>query len=99
MTAPRAGIALPAGVAPRLLSREQAAAYVGLSPETFLAEVAAGTFPRPFPLKRTRRRLWDRAEIDRALDARRTVEVEGSGERDWHERERRWHQNRQKTAG
>lgn len=92
MMARRADIETP--YTPRLLSREQAAAYVGLSPEAFLQEVVAGTFPHPFPLKRTKRRLWDKSELDRILDARLVVEVEG----DWDERERRWQarQGRQK---
>lgn len=89
MTAKRADIETP--FTPRLLSREQAAAYVGLSPEAFLKEVVLGTFPHPFPLRRTKRRLWDKAELDRVLDAR--LSVEG----DWDEREKRWNQNRKKT--
>ena len=59
---------LPNGVTPRLLSREAAARYVGLSSGAFAAEVAAGTFPAPFLLKRTRRRLWDVRALDAALD-------------------------------
>lgn len=61
---------LPMGVTPRLLSREAAARYVGLSAGAFAAEVAAGTFPAPFLLKRTRRRLWDVRALDAALDRR-----------------------------
>lgn len=84
----------------RLLSRVQAAQYVGLSPTQFDEEVRAGTFPRPFPLAKTRRVLWDRAALDRALDARMsvTVEVEGFDERRerWRRRAR---QDRQAAAG
>lgn len=90
MTARRQDIETP--YTPRLLSREQAAAYVGLSPEAFLKEVVLGTFPHPFPLKRTKRRLWDKAELDRVMDAR--IQTEG----DWDERKRRWQQNRSKDA-
>lgn len=86
MTARRSEIALPVGMTPRLLSREQAAAYVGLSPGAFDSEVDAGTYPRPFPLRRTKRLLWDRIELDRALDSRLTTLVEG----DWDERKERW---------
>lgn len=95
MTARRADIETPYG--PRLLSREQAAAYVGLSPETFLKEVLAGTFPHPFPLRKAKRKLWDKAELDRALDSRLTVEIEG----DRDERKKRWQsrQGRQEAAG
>lgn len=57
-----------ASVAPRLLSQEEAAAYVGLSPNAFWQEVEAGTFPHPFPLTKTRRRLWDVRALDAALD-------------------------------
>jgi hypothetical protein len=61
-------LALPAGMTPRLLSREAAARYVGLSSGAFAAEVAAGTFTSPFLLKRTRRRLWDVRALDADLD-------------------------------
>jgi hypothetical protein len=61
-------LGLPSGVTPRLLSREAAARYVGLSPGAFAAEVEAGTFPAPFLLKMTRRRLWDVRALDAAVD-------------------------------
>lgn len=101
MSASKAEIALPQGVTPRLLSREQAAAYVGLSPGAFDAEVQAGTFPKPFPLRGTRRNLWDRAALDSALDSRMAVYLDLSalgGSRD--ERKRRWQarQDRPKKA-
>lgn len=53
------------GIAPVALSRDEAAAYLGLSPGTFAREVAAGTLPPPIPLA-GRRRLWSRAALDRA---------------------------------
>jgi predicted DNA-binding transcriptional regulator AlpA len=53
---------------PRLLDREDAANYVGLSPNAFDQEVRAGTFPAPFPLTKIRRRLWDVRALDAALD-------------------------------
>jgi hypothetical protein len=62
-------LGLPAGMTPRLLSREAAARYVGLSSGAFVAEVAAGTFPAPFLLKRTRRHLWDVRALDAAMDS------------------------------
>lgn len=84
----------------RLLSRVQAAAYVNLSPNQFDEEVKAGTFPSPFPLARTRRVLWDKAALDRALDARMSVTVEVEG---FDERRERWRrravQGRQAAAG
>src|SRR5687767_9438758 len=55
-------------IKPRLLSCEQAAHYVGLSPNAFEQEVAAGTFPAPVELARVRRRLWDIKAIDAAID-------------------------------
>lgn len=60
---------------PRLVSREDAAAYVGLSPTAFDAEVAAGTFPGPFPLNKIRRRLWDVRALDAAMNRAMTIEV------------------------
>jgi predicted DNA-binding transcriptional regulator AlpA len=80
---------------PRLLSREQAAQYLGISPTQLDAEVRAGTFPPPFRLARTRRTLWDRAALDRALDARLTsvVEIDQGGSFD--ERRERWRRSRQ----
>ncbi|OQW34128.1 MAG: hypothetical protein A4E20_11885 [Nitrospira sp. SG-bin2] len=59
----------------RLLDREKAAAYVGLSPNAFDREVRAGTFPAPFPLTRIRRRLWDVKALDDALDRERGIKV------------------------
>lgn len=54
----------PSGHLPRLLTREQAAAYCGYSPSGFSAKVADGTFPGPVPgLAR-----WDKLAIDRRLD-------------------------------
>jgi predicted DNA-binding transcriptional regulator AlpA len=84
-----------AGHLPRLMSREQAADYVGLSPSQFDLEVAAGTFPKPFPLRRTRRVLWDKQALDRIFDLRLTVGVELlEGSRD--ERKRKWHARHQR---
>lgn len=53
---------------PRLLSRELAAAYVGLSIPTFEAEVKKGVWPAPH--RHGRRVLYDRKQIDHALDIR-----------------------------
>jgi hypothetical protein len=83
---------LPNGVTPRLLSREAAARYVGLSPGAFAAEVAAGTFPAPFVLKRTRRRLWDVRALDAALD---TAVRSGTND-DGEARKQAWKAARQK---
>jgi predicted DNA-binding transcriptional regulator AlpA len=82
---------------PRLLSREQAAAYVGLSANQFDEEVRAGRFPTPVDLFVTRRRLWDRCAIDAALDAEITSILDGPN--GFETRKARWqqrHQDRQK---
>jgi hypothetical protein len=63
---------------PRFLSREEAARYVGVSPETFDAERRAGLWPGPRhrhrrfrgPDSAGRGKLtWDRHALDRAADA------------------------------
>ncbi len=53
-----------APIQPRGLTREDAAAYCGLSPEGFDAWVKRGIIPGPIP--GTQR--WDRKAIDLALD-------------------------------
>ena len=52
------------GIAPRLLTREQAAAYCGVGLTTFTAWIWRGIAPGP--VHRTHR--WDRKAIDAALD-------------------------------
>ena len=55
------------GLPPRGLSREQAAAYIGVSPGLFDAMVADGRMPSA---KRfNTRRIWDRHQIDKAFSA------------------------------
>lgn len=56
-----------AGIPSRGLSTGEAAAYVGLSERSFLAEVQAGRYPNALPLK-TDRLVWDRRALDIALD-------------------------------
>jgi excisionase family DNA binding protein len=53
-------------VNPRGMSRKQAAAYVGVSPNTFDRMVKDGTMPSPGRYRR--RHLWDRVEIDASFD-------------------------------
>lgn len=60
-------LALPPNLAPRLISREAAAAYISLSPNTFDAMVEEGRMPRPKRLG-DRRKAWDVRELDRAID-------------------------------
>ena len=54
------------GIAPRGLSLEEAAAYVGLSPGRFLVDVEAGRYPPP--TRHGKRQVWDRRALDRAMD-------------------------------
>lgn len=59
--------ALPPTLAPRLIGREAAAAYVSLSPGTFDRLVEAGRMPKPRVLL-GRRRAWDVRSLDAAVD-------------------------------
>lgn len=59
--------ALPFGVPPRGFSREQAAAYVGVSPAKFDGMVGEGIMPQPKLIGS--RTIWDRCLIDQAFDA------------------------------
>jgi integrase len=55
-------------VAPILLTREQAAAYVAVSVETFEAEVKRGMWPRPIQRgEKGGKRTWVRSQLDAAL--------------------------------
>jgi predicted DNA-binding transcriptional regulator AlpA len=67
MEATRSRAVLPAGLAPRGLSRVEAAAYVGICPTTFDRLVAERAMPSA---KRIGRRLvWDRLALDAAFAA------------------------------
>ena len=56
---------LPQNLAPRGLSRVQAAAYIGVSPTLFDAMVKDGRMPKP---KRINGRVvWDRIQLDAAF--------------------------------
>jgi hypothetical protein len=67
---------IPEGAWPRGLSADEAAAYVGLSRNTFLRQVEEGLWPDPIKIgKRTSRHreiagrvIWDRHRLDLALD-------------------------------
>ncbi len=65
---------IPYGAWPRGLNLEMVAAYRGVSPNTFLAEVEAGTMPKPE--KRGRRRIWDRYKVDKRMDRIDETEVD-----------------------
>lgn len=58
---------LPANLPPRGLSREEAAAYVGISPSLFDRLVKEGVLPKPVHLGG--RIVWDRTRLDLAFGA------------------------------
>jgi predicted DNA-binding transcriptional regulator AlpA len=58
---------LPPSLPPRGLSREQAAAYVGVSPSLFDAIVKDRRMPGPKRINA--RAVWDRLELDAAFAA------------------------------
>jgi predicted DNA-binding transcriptional regulator AlpA len=60
--------ALPPTLAPRLIGREAAAAYVCLSPNTFDDLVGRKLMPKPRRLGE-KRLAWDVRELDAAADA------------------------------
>jgi predicted DNA-binding transcriptional regulator AlpA len=60
-------VALPPTLAPRLINREAAAAYVCVSPNTFDEMVKDKRMPRPKRLG-GRRIAWDVRELDVAVD-------------------------------
>jgi predicted DNA-binding transcriptional regulator AlpA len=69
------------GIAPRLLTREQAAAYCGVGTATFTAWVRRGIIPSP--VSATHR--WDRKAIDAALDVLSRIDdkLEGNALDQW----------------
>lgn len=67
MTARTRHAALPPNLPPRGLSREEAAAYVGVSATTFDGMIEAGTMPAPRKIEG--RRVWDIREVDSAFSA------------------------------
>jgi predicted DNA-binding transcriptional regulator AlpA len=67
---------LPQSLAPRGLSREQAAAYVGISPSLFDMLVKDGRMPGP---KRINSRvIWDRLKLEAAFEALADTEDGGT---------------------
>lgn len=71
---------LPPSLPPRGLSREQAAAYVGVSPSLFDMLIKDGRMPGP---KRINSRVvWDRLKLDAAFEALGDTDA-GSTEDEW----------------
>jgi predicted DNA-binding transcriptional regulator AlpA len=60
--------ALPPTLAPRLIGRDAAAAYVCVSPNTFDNLIERKLMPKPRILG-DKRRAWDVRELDAAADA------------------------------
>jgi predicted DNA-binding transcriptional regulator AlpA len=58
---------LPKSLAPRGLSRVQAAAYIGVSPSLFDEMVKDGRMPKPMRINA--RTVWDRIKLDEAFAA------------------------------
>lgn len=58
---------LPSSLAPRGLSRVQAAAYIGVSPSLFDDMVRDGRMPKPMRINS--RTVWDRVRLDQAFAA------------------------------
>jgi predicted DNA-binding transcriptional regulator AlpA len=73
---------LPPSLAPRLVSREAAAAYVCVSPNTFDEMVRDGRMPRP-RLLGERRRAWDVRALDDAVDQLPLVGEDSSIDESW----------------
>src|SRR3974390_2015574 len=70
------GQALPSSLSPRGLSREQAAAYIGVSPSMFDLLVRDGRMP--LPKRINARTVWDRHRLDEKFDA-----LDDPGENPW----------------
>lgn len=54
-------------ITPIGLNRKQAAAYIGISPTLFDQLVADGRMPCPIEINK--RRIWDRAEVEKSFRA------------------------------
>ena len=61
-------IKMPDGVAVRCLSKAQAAAYIGVSPNTFARMVQNNEAPKPIQISQ-RRLVWDVRQLDALIDA------------------------------
>ena len=70
----RRAAALPSGLAPLFLSRTEAAAYLGVSPETFTREVQAGWWPAPVRRgDKSGSLTWYRPALEHAAQAQHLV--------------------------
>lgn len=76
---------LPVGITPRLLCRDAAAAYCGVTGDTFATHVR----PHVDPIEIGARRLWDIKALDRWLDEQSGLIEAFHPVEDWMERARR----------
>lgn len=81
MTTKVRDIRLPHGVVPIALSREQAAAYLGISPCHFDKAVDRGLLPKAKPI--LGRLTWDREALDTAYRAMPDTEGNRPGANEW----------------
>jgi hypothetical protein len=77
------GNALPHSLPPRGLSRETAAAYIGVGVRLFDVMVADGRMPGPKLINR--RRVWDRIKLDMAFAALPGDDMEETNNNIWDE--------------
>ena len=69
---------LPTSLAPRGLSRVQAATYIGVSPNLFDVMVKDGRMPKPTHINT--RTVWDRLRLDGAFAALSDTGMDGDDE-------------------
>jgi hypothetical protein len=74
---------LPANLPPRLLTREEAAEYMRISPRLFDRAVADKLVPKSGAIYGARR--WDRKQLDRAITRIFAVDSEEEGDDPWAE--------------
>ena len=72
---------LPPNLAPRGLSREEAATYIGVSPGKFDEMVDDGRMPKPKPIDG--RRVWDLRKLDSYFDALPDIDGRGDEANRW----------------
>ena len=72
---------LPPSLAPRGLSRVQAAAYIGVSPSLFDEMVKDGRMPKPTRINA--RTVWDRIKLDEAFVALPHEDQDGGHDSEW----------------
>ena len=81
MSTSRAARQASAPLAPRGLSREEAATYVGVSPNKFDTLVEDGRMPKPKLIDG--RRIWDRLKLDSSFAALPDADGRRDGDDRW----------------